>query len=75
MYCSCKRHCKTKDFKQKYSTIIKNIGSFKAGYFKCRECVFYIKEFSYCPCCGSRLSTGPRNAKCKRLLKMDIGRY
>ena len=75
MYCTCREQCKLESFIKKHKTIKKNHGAFKAGYFRCRKCEFYIKEFSYCPCCGTRLATGPRNAKFKRLLKMDVGRY
>ena len=71
----CKGYCGTPKFKEEYVTtrILRN--AFRNGYFRCRQCEYFIKGLTKCPCCGIRLATGPRNAKFKRLLKMDVGRY
>lgn len=75
MYCKCKGICKTAKFINEYKTTTKNKNSFKLGYFRCRRCEYYIKGFNNCPCCGTKLAQVPRNAKSKRLLNIDVGRY
>jgi len=72
---SCKGHCNLASFNEDYDTTRKNKNAWKSGYRRCRTCEYFIKGLNKCPCCGLRLATGPRNAKYKRLLKMDIGRY
>lgn len=75
MQCICKGLCEQKDFKKKFTVTKKHSNAFTLGFFRCRKCEYYIKGFTYCPCCGTRLAIGPRNAKSKRLLKSGIGRY
>ena len=52
-----------------------NFCSEENEFFRCRKCEYYIKDFTYCPCCGTRLAIAPRNAKSKRELLKDIVRY
>jgi hypothetical protein len=72
---SCKGICDTDKFRDQFNTTRKHAKAYVNGYYRCRKCEYYIKDFTYCPCCGVRLATGPRNAKCKRILKMSAGRY
>ena len=75
MHCICKNICQTDEFK-KNNTITKiHRNAFRNGFFRCRKCEYYIKDFTYCPCCGTRLAIAPRNAKSKRELLKDIVRY
>ena len=62
-------------FKKEYKTTKIHRNAFRNGFFRCRKCEYYIKDLKYCPCCGTRLAIGPRNAKSKRLLKKDIVRW
>ena len=76
MHCVCKNRCTTFDFKKKYETTTKHKDAFRLGFYRCRKCEYYIKgTVNYCPCCDTRLATSPRNAKCKRMLKKELGRY
>jgi len=75
MHCICKNHCTSADFKKNHVTTKIHKNAFRLGFFRCRKCEVYVKGVNYCPCCGTRLATSPRNAKCKRALKQDIGRY
>jgi rRNA maturation endonuclease Nob1 len=75
MHCICKNMCQREEFKTEYKTTRVHKDAFRLGYSRCRKCEYYIKEFTYCPCCGTRLAIGPRNAKSKRILKSEIGRY
>lgn len=75
MQCVCKGLCEQKDFKKKFTVTKKHLNAFTLGFFRCRKCEYYIKEFTYCPCCGTRLAVVPRNTKSKRLLKSGVGRY
>ena len=75
MHCICKNMCQTDKFKNEFDTTRAHKNSFREGYSRCRKCEYYIKDFTYCPCCGTRLAIAPRNAKSKRVLNQDIGRY
>lgn len=75
MYCNCKGHCTTPDFNKKYKTRRIHRDSFKLGYFRCRQCEYYVKGMSYCACCGTRLAIAPRNARSKRKLNAEVVRY
>jgi hypothetical protein len=72
---TCKFVCQTPKFKQEYTTTTKNKNAYRNGFFRCRKCEYYIKDFTYCPCCGTKLAIAPRNAKSKRELTKDIVRY
>jgi hypothetical protein len=51
-----------------------NIGRYLAGQKRCQVCQLFIKwEGFWCPCCGYRLRTRPRNKKYKSKLKLDQG--
>ena len=75
MHCICKYLCQREQFKKEFNTTRVNRDSFKLGYSRCRKCEYYIKGFTYCPCCATRLAIAPRNAKSKRILNENIGRY
>jgi lipopolysaccharide biosynthesis regulator YciM len=75
MYCICKEICQTAKFKKEHITTKRNKDAYRNGFFRCRECKYYIKDFTYCPCCRTRLSIAPRNAKCKREYYKDLVRY
>ena len=75
MHCTCKYTCQTVEFKKAYTITKKNKNAYRNVFFRCRKCEYYIKDFTYCPCCGTRLAIAPRNAKCKRELLKDIVRY
>lgn len=75
MHCICKNTCTTVEFLKNYVTTKKHKDAFNNGFFRCRKCEVYIKGVNYCPCCGTRLATAPRNAKCKRQFKKNVGRY
>lgn len=75
MHCICKNTCATVEFLKNYVTTKKHKDAFNNGFFRCRKCEIYIKGVNYCPCCGTRLATAPRNAKCKRQFKKNVGRY
>ena len=75
MRCICKNHCTSADFKKNHVTTKIHKNAFRLGFFRCRKCEYYIKDNHYCPCCGTRLATSPRNAKSKRELKKEIVRY
>lgn len=75
LHCICKNICVSDAFKKEYKTTKIHRNAFRNGFFRCRKCEYYIKDLKYCPCCGTRLAIGPRNAKSKRLLKKDIVRY
>ena len=75
MFCVCKNICQSDKFKTEFKTTRINRNAFRLGFSRCRKCEYYIKDFTYCPCCGIRLAIGPRNAKSKRILKEGIGRY
>ncbi|HZA07911.1 MAG TPA: hypothetical protein VE619_09415 [Nitrososphaeraceae archaeon] len=45
------------------------------GQRRCQVCELFIKwDGLFCPCCGYRLRTRPRNAKYKRRLTLDRSR-
>jgi rRNA maturation endonuclease Nob1 len=67
--------CESDKFKTEFDTTRIHKNAFRLGYSRCRKCEYYIKDFTYCPCCGTRLAIAPRNAKSKRALNQDIGRY
>jgi hypothetical protein len=67
--------CQTDKFKKEYDITKTHRNAFRLGYSRCRKCEYYIKDFTYCPCCGTRLAIAPRNAKAKRVLNEGIGRY
>ena len=75
MYCICKNKCHTDKFKKEFKTTKFHKNAFRNGFSRCRKCEFYIKDFTYCPCCGTRLAIAPRNAKSKRELHQNVGRY
>mgnify|MGYP000055054954 FL=1 len=75
MHCICKNMCQREEFKKEFDITRVHKNAFRSGYYRCRKCEYYIKDFTYCPCCGTRLAIAPRNAKCKRALNQDIGRY
>lgn len=75
LHCICKNICNTAKFKKDHVVTTRHKDAFRNGFFRCRKCEYYIKDQHYCPCCGTRLATSPRNARCKRALKMEIGRY
>ena len=75
LHCICKNMCQREEFKKEFDITRVHKNAFRSGYYRCRKCEYYIKDFTYCPCCGTRLAIAPRNAKCKRALNQDIGRY
>jgi rubrerythrin len=75
LFCICKHHCQTEQFKKEFDITKLHRNAFRNGYFRCRKCEYYIKGFNYCPCCGTRLARAPRNARSKRKLNVDIVRY
>jgi rubrerythrin len=75
MHCICKDTCNTVDFKKNHITTRIHKNAFRLGFFRCRKCEYYIKGVNYCPCCGTRLATSPRNAKSKREYKKELARY
>ena len=75
MHCICKYTCQTAEFKKAYTITKIHRNAFRNGFHRCRKCEYYIKDFTYCPCCGTRLAIAPRNAKSKRELLKDIVRY
>lgn len=75
MHCICKDTCNTVNFKKNYITTRIHKNAFRLGFFRCRKCEYYIKGVNYCPCCGTRLATSPRNAKSKREYKKELARY
>ena len=57
----CNRH--------KAKMVLKNGGRYANSQKRCQICSIYIKwEGLYCPCCGYRLRTKPRNKKYKNKL-------
>ena len=49
-----------------------NIGRYIAGQKRCQVCQVFIKWGGFwCPCCGYRLRTRPRNKKYKSRLKLE----
>ena len=49
-----------------------NIGRYLSGQKRCQVCqVFITWEGFWCPCCGYRLRTRPRNKKYKSRLKLE----
>ena len=75
LHCICKYTCQTAEFKKTHVTTKIHRNAFRNGFFRCRKCEYYIKDNHYCPCCGTRLATSPRNAKSKRELNKEIVRY
>jgi hypothetical protein len=75
LHCICKNVCQTDEFKKNHTITKKNKNAYRDGFFRCRKCEYYIKDFTYCPCCGTRLAIAPRNAKSKRAYYKDLGRY
>tara|TARA_R110000744_G_scaffold29685_1_gene70629 strand:+ start:2518 stop:2724 length:207 start_codon:yes stop_codon:yes gene_type:complete len=67
--------CQREEFKKEFDITRVHKNAFRSGYYRCRKCEYYIKDFTYCPCCGTRLAIAPRNAKSKRVLNENIGRY
>lgn len=48
-------------------------GRYFNGQKRCQECEIWIRwEGLWCPCCGQRLRTKPRNVKFKASLKMKL---
>jgi len=51
-------------------------GRYVNGQKRCQVCNIYLKwEGFYCPCCGHKLRTGPRNTKYKikmRAMKREV---
>ena len=46
------------------------IGRYASGQRRCQICEIFIKwEGNWCPCCGYRLRTKPRNLKYKAILR------
>jgi len=46
------------------------IGRYAAKQRRCQPCEIFIKwEGLWCPCCGYKLRTKPRNGKCKENLR------
>lgn len=57
----CPRHKATKPI---------GIGRYASGQRRCQVCEIFIKwEGLWCPCCGYRLRTKPRNLKYKAILR------
>lgn len=47
-----------------------HIGQYASGKRRCQICEIFIKwDGFFCPCCGCRLRTKPRNKKYKRKLQ------
>ncbi len=65
---ACKGICSK--YKAKSSGTGNKLGKYANGQFRCQQCEIFIKwEGRYCPCCGVRLRTKPRNKIYKALLK------
>lgn len=63
----CHNKCrKYGELDSKFDVRYSNKDSFKMGYGRCRECGIFIKEFTWCPCCSSRISFRPKNNIAKR---------
>jgi len=74
---NCVGYCHIDECKEKFDVRYSHRNAFQLGYSVCRQCEFYIKGMSFCPCCGGRLSVKPRNSTSKRLLneKLGVKRY
>ena len=50
------------------------MGRYEAGQRRCQICEIYINWVTdlYCPCCGYRLRTKPRNIKYKERLRAKL---
>ena len=60
---SCKGQCQLK-----YTTKKTIANAKENGYKRCSKCLVFIKyEGVYCPCCGVRLKTSPRNNKSRKV--------
>lgn len=47
-----------------------DVGRYASGQRRCQICEIFIKwEGQWCPCCGYRLRTKPRNLKYKTILR------
>jgi len=47
--------------------------SYAIGQSKCKNCdIFMMLDGVFCPCCGCRLRTHPRNRKAKEKCRNDI---
>ena len=45
-------------------------GRYSSGQKRCQVCELFLRwDGFWCPCCGYRLRTGPRNTKCKNELR------
>jgi len=52
------------------ATVMPSQGRYKNGHKRCQVCdLFIICEGLFCPCCGGRLRTKPRNRKYKAKLR------
>ena len=50
---------------------VDHIGRYVIGQKRCQACETYIQWNNFwCPCCGYRLRTKPRNSKSKQKLKI-----
>ncbi len=53
----------------KYKAIRTERGHYQAGHKRCQVCEIFIKtEGIFCPCCGYRVRTKPRNSHDKKNL-------
>lgn len=49
------------------------LGRYSSGQRRCQTCEIFIKwEGLWCPCCGARLRTKPRNLKYKAKLRATV---
>lgn len=67
MHYSCKNKCKPYTVHHN----VKGNHRYAAGQKRCNECrVFMICDGIYCPCCGHKLRTKPRNSNNRKQYEM-----
>jgi hypothetical protein len=53
-----------------------HFGRYAAGQKRCQICAIYMRwDGIWCPCCGCRVRTRPRNSKFKQKLKTTRKKY
>ncbi len=53
-----------------------SFGRYATGQKRCQICAIFMRwDGLWCPCCGCRVRTKPRNSKFKRKLKMIRKKY
>lgn len=62
----CKKFCKR----------LRGKGGYAGGNKKCRICNIFMKvEGYFCPCCGYRLKSKPRNSRSRKRLAERTGKF